>query len=252
MVLAEVADDSAPKRTQDTCWCDNICNYTGALNDDSTHLCSGYNNGEDDYYTTEHDDSDLSYVGKATYEILRTKHTTTTSPQNKQQQLQQRRAWNLSSGRIVGKLHQTPRDAFRMTNTNTLSLGGTGGTTLSDGHDDWFPEIIANIMKRTQVWCDVCSLSPPDGLFLEKFKEALAVIAKTSITKSKTTSTSTSRLLSWRSSSSSSTSQRPPPPIVVRLLFANIIGVPLNCNAILNELTSHLPKDANLHVWVGS
>ena len=103
-------------------------------------MCSS---GEDeDYYKMEHDDSNLSYVAKAAYAILRTKHATTTQQNNKQQQT----AWNLSSGKIVGKLHQTPRDAFRM--TNTLSLGGGAGS-ISDGHDDWFPEIIANIMKRT-------------------------------------------------------------------------------------------------------
>ena len=44
------------------------------------------------------------------------------------------------------------------------------------------------------------------------------------------------------------------PPIVVRMMFANIIGVPLNCNEVVKELTSHLSKDDpdTLRLWVGA
>jgi hypothetical protein len=37
------------------------------------------------------------------------------------------------------------------------------------GNDDWFPEKMqkmSEIVSHTEVWCDVMSLAPPDGLFL--------------------------------------------------------------------------------------
>jgi hypothetical protein len=204
-------------------WCnvDDVCNYMGGLNnstiDDST--CYNVIQKKKDS-NNSHIIEDLSYVGKATYEILKMKHGTSKTQQ-----------WNITNGKVVGKLHQTPKDAFT-SNSNT--------DELRDGqNDDWFPEIISSIMKRTEVWCDICSLTAPDGLFLEKMKEALTVISETS----KRLAEKQYLLKGKRR-----------PPIVVRMMFANIIGLPLNCNEVVKELTSHLSKDDpdTLRLWVGA
>jgi hypothetical protein len=42
-----------------------------------------------------------------------------------------------------------------------------------DGHSDWFPIKMGEIMKQTKTWCDVISLSPPDGKFLEELRDAI-------------------------------------------------------------------------------
>lgn len=35
-------------------------------------------------------------------------------------------------------------------------------------------------------------------------------------------------------------------------MFGNIVGMPVNCNQIIKNLTSDLPKDANVELWVGA
>ncbi len=52
-------------------------------------------------------------------------------------------------------------------------------------------------MKRTKTWCDVMSLSPPDGKFLEELRDAITHINRNSDSKS---------------------------PPVIRMMFGNIIG----------------------------
>ncbi len=52
-------------------------------------------------------------------------------------------------------------------------------------------------MKRTKTWCDVMSLSPPDGKFLEELRDAITHINR------------------------NSDSESPP---VIRMMFGNIIG----------------------------
>ena len=147
----------------------------------------------------------LSHVGQAAYELLRTKH----EDHHKQQ-------WNVAHGRVVGDLHQTPRMAWP----------GPEEGPHDDGHDDWFPEAMADIMKRTQVWCDVCSLGPPDGLFMERFKEALAVIAENA-------------------------ADRPADqPVIVRMMFGNIIGMPVNCNGIIKKLTANANSAFKARDWM--
>lgn len=104
----------------------------------------------------DQDAANLSHVGSAAYECLRSKHSE-----------HHHELWNVTSGRLVGQLHQTPKEAW------------PGHEVPPDGHDDWFPEIMGDIMARTQIWCDVLSLGPPDGKFMTSFKSALAKIAET-------------------------------------------------------------------------
>lgn len=165
--------------------------------------CGGadYSSGEE----TEDVDAKgkLSHVGDAAYQVLRKHHN------NHHNVL-----WNVTSGKIVGELHQTPKEAF------------PGHPVHPDGHDDWFPQIMADIMARTTVWCDVMSLGPPDGLFMDRFKEALKTIADNAAGKEK--------------------------PVTVRMMFGNIVGMPVNCTGVLKELVADLPEDANLRLWVGA
>lgn len=70
------------------------------------------------------------------------------------------------------------------------------------------------------------SLGPPDGKFLAAFQSALQTLAERSKTADK--------------------------PIVVRMLFGNIAGMPVNCNGVRKALTKDLPKDTKLQLWVGA
>ncbi|CAB9510902.1 Inherit from NOG: PLDc [Seminavis robusta] len=156
---------------------------------------------------------DLSYVGEAVYNVLRRHHNH-----------HHHELWNVTKGKIVGDLQFTPRDAFtRMDRTDPV-----------DGHDDWFPKAALSVMRKTQVWCDVLSLAPPDGKFMVEFKDALREICE-----NQTFETS---LMSGHNR------------ITVRMMFGNIVGMPVNCNRIIKELTKDLPPDAKhkLKLWVGS
>lgn len=97
----------------------------------------------------------LSYVGTAAYDVLRKHHNH-----------YHHDLWNVTYGKKVGKLHMTPEDAFTRTDTSDPP----------DGHDAWLPEKIGEIIARTEDWCDVMTLAPPDGAFLVAFKKALAEI----------------------------------------------------------------------------
>lgn len=150
------------------------------------------------------DAKELSHVGQAAYEVLRKKHNRSHHSQ-----------WNVSQGQVVGQVHQTPLDGWTRTSEYP-----------DKGHDDWFPAKMGEIMGRTTRWCDLMSLGPPDGLFLEKIIEALHKIAKNSIGKSR--------------------------PVIVRMMFGNIVGMPLNANKLMSEMTKGLPPKANIRIWVGA
>jgi phosphatidylserine/phosphatidylglycerophosphate/cardiolipin synthase-like enzyme len=85
---------------------------------------------------------------------------------------------------------------------------------------------MSEIVSRTEVWCDLLSLAPPDGLFLVEMKKALTTIANNAMTSLK--------------------------PVVIRMMFGNIVGRPVNCDAVLRALTEDLPDDANIQLWVGA
>lgn len=162
-----------------------------------------YQHEDDEGETQDASAASLSYVGQAAYNVLRTKHNR-----------HHHSMWNVTSATVVGELQQTPTGGFPRRRDP------------GEGHDDWFPQKLYDIMSKTKAWCDVMSLSPPDGLFLTKVKEALACIAD-------------------RSKGSDTT-------VIVRMMFGNIVGIPVNCEKVLKELTEGLPQDANMRVWVGA
>lgn len=148
--------------------------------------------------------NDLSYIGQAAFNALRYKHGWHHKAQ-----------WNVTSGSVVGSLQQTPKSDIFSTSTDPEGV-----------HDEWFPEAMKNVMVKTTTWCDLMSLSPPDGIFLTKMKEALLVICETAESSDK--------------------------PIIVRMMFGNIVGIPVNCDKIRKKLTKELPTDANIQLWVGA
>jgi hypothetical protein len=156
---------------------------------------------------------DLSYVGTAVYDVLRRHHN------HRHHEL-----WNVTKAKIVGDLQFTPTDAFTRINR----------TDPEEGHSDWFPKKVLNVMRRTQYWCDVMSLAPPDGAFMVEFKDALREICD-----NQNMETS---LMSGHNR------------ITVRMMFGNVVGMPVNCNKLIQELTKDLPADAHrkLKLWVGS
>lgn len=165
----------------------------------------------DDGYESSDDEAEdatashLSYVGLAAYEVLRKKHPR-----------QHHQSWNVTTGKVVGELDYTPKNAWQTTND------------LEEGHDDWFPAKLAEIVKRTEVWCDIMSLGPPDGIFMTQFQDALLCLAKRT--------------------------QQLGTKIVVRMMFGNIVGMPVNCTVVIRELTKHLPPASQhqLQLWVGA
>ncbi|KAL9189581.1 hypothetical protein ACHAXT_009256 [Thalassiosira profunda] len=173
--------------------------------------CFGPKHNDDDSSGDEIEDksaSGLSHVGKAAYDTLRRHH-------NHLHHI----LWNVSSGRVVGDVHQTPK---------------TNWSSRSDppkGADDWFPAKIGEIVGRTEFFCDVMSLGPPDGLFLVEMKKGLARIAE-------------------RAGTDGNNNEKK--PVIVRMMFGNIVGMPVNCAAVMKALTEDLPEDANMRIWVGA
>lgn len=164
---------------------------------------------DDDSSGDEVEDStadSLSYVGKAAYDILRRRHNGT-----------HHKLWNVTKGKVIGNLYQTPNDAF----TREDSIDPP------EGHDDWFPERIGELISRTESWCDIMSLAPPDGMFMVAFKKALKKICDREVSLGR---------------------------ITIRMMFGNVVGMPVNCNKLIKELTKDLPSDAEqkLKLWVGS
>ena len=142
--------------------------------------------GEPEWSDGEVEDDDavnLSHVGQAAYEVLRKRHY-----------MQHHSLWNVTSGQVMGELHQTP---------NKLEWDGTKDPDAH--HSDYFPIKMAEIMARTERWCDVMSLSPPDGLFMTQMQEALQVICDRAAVQEK--------------------------KITIRMMFGNIVGMPVNCTA---------------------
>eukprot|EP00985_Skeletonema_marinoi_P000276 scaffold84_cov71-Skeletonema_marinoi.AAC.1 len=122
--------------------------------------------------------------------------------------------WASTTGKVVGEIQHSPKGMWDQLND------------LDNGHTDWFPEVYSDLLAKTEVFCDFISLSPPDGVFLEKIKASIAVLAE----KSKKSGNK----------------------IVVRFLFGSVIALPVNCTAVLEEFTEGLSSDTNLEIWVGA
>ena len=123
----------------------------------------------------------LSHVGRATYEVLKTKHPS-----------HQKSLWNVTKSKMVGNLLQTP-------------TGSTFWKSVEDpieGHSNWFAEKMCDIMSKTTRWCDVMSLTAPDGYFLYQIKKALKNVC----------------------GKNEGSRVGKDTPIIVRFIFGNIIG----------------------------
>lgn len=161
-----------------------------------------HDDDEDELEVNDEDAEGLSHVGQAAYEVLSTQHAE-----------HHLHLWNVTSGTVIGELDQTPKDLF------------VAEEDPPEGHSDWFPVKMGEIMKRTVTWCDVMSLAPPDGKFLEELRDAMTHIHRNA---------------------------DPENPPVIRMMFGNIIGMPVNCTAVVEALTRDLGPDPNLLLWVGS
>jgi len=124
-------------------------------------------------------------------------------------------AWDVSGGLVIGEVRQTPLK------------GWDDKADPPPDHDNWFPAKMCEIMSRTQYWLDITSLGPPDGEFMTQFKIGLANICANAAKSGRD-------------------------PIVIRMLFGNIVGMPVNCDLVLADLTADLPADANIELWVGA
>ena len=127
--------------------------------------------------------------------------------------------WNVTKSKMIGPLHQTPTE-------EVFSSKAASNAIHNETHSNWFPHRMREIMEKTTKWCDVMSLAAPDGYFRDQFKMALKTIAENAAGKDK--------------------------PVVIRLMFGNILGLPINCERVMKRLTEDLPEDANILLWVGA
>ncbi|VEU43705.1 unnamed protein product [Pseudo-nitzschia multistriata] len=148
---------------------------------------------------------DLSYVGTAAYNVLRRKHN------HRHHEL-----WNVTKGKVI-RLDNTPRDAFSRDDR----------VDPVEGHDDWLPKRLEELISKTEEWCDILTLGPPDGMFLDAFKNGIKALCEKEFILNR---------------------------IVVRIMFGNIVGQPVNCTKIIADLVKDLPPNAGdkIKLWVGS
>jgi len=161
--------------------------------------------------TNEEATNVLSHVGKAAFNVLQTKHLS-----------HQQSLWNVTKSKMIGSLQQTP--------TPNPSFWESAEEPMN-GHSNWFPEKMCEIMSKTTTWCDVMSLAAPDGYFLIQFKKALKNICDNNEGNVKGKNK----------------------PIIIRCMFGSYgKGLPTNCEKLIKVLTEDLPKGANIQVWVGT
>lgn len=160
-----------------------------------TNLCE--TSGDDDEEAVDHDAMGLSHIGKAAYQSLKKHHGR-----------HHHVLWNVTSSKVVS-LDHTPKQAFI-------------DEDVEVGHSDWLPQKLAELVARTEIWCDVLSLGPPDGKFVTEFNNALKELhAKDKL-------------------------------IRVRMCFGHILGSPVDCTAVIRQLTEGIPSDSKLRLWVGA
>jgi len=125
------------------------------------------------------------------------------------------KCWNVTNGKVVGTALQTP---YGMWETSA---------DPPQPHDNWLPENMGKMMSKTKYWLDVTQLAPPDGEFLSEIKKALVTIAETS-------------------------NQPGHQIITIRLMFGNIVGMPVNIHSVMQELTADIPEGSNIQLWIGA
>ena len=180
-----------PLRLGDYCCCNFVCSV----------CCKDRFIHDEDGEAVDNDAQDLSYVGTACYDALRRQHRRF-----------HHSLWNVTSGSIVS-LDPTPRESSFSTNDNKLPAQ----------HSDWFPEKLGALVGRTEIWCDLMSLGPPDGVFMTAMQAALKQLHD----KNK--------------------------KIIVRMMFGNIVAAPVNCDKVIKALTKDIPSETtHLRLWVGA
>eukprot|EP00746_Dinoflagellata_sp_MGD_P142371 gnl/MRDRNA2_/MRDRNA2_75349_c0_seq1.p1 gnl/MRDRNA2_/MRDRNA2_75349_c0~~gnl/MRDRNA2_/MRDRNA2_75349_c0_seq1.p1 ORF type:complete len:697 (+),score=158.91 gnl/MRDRNA2_/MRDRNA2_75349_c0_seq1:89-2179(+) len=128
--------------------------------------------------------------------------------------MHRKRCWNVTHGKVVGEIKQTPPKA---------TWGDLSAITDDpDSHSDYFPQNMFDVITRAQEWVDITSLSQPDGKFTSKFAEAIQQLHESGN------------------------------EITIRLLVGNIIGMPTDCDAVVEMLTKDLPTDSNIKLYVGA
>jgi len=166
----------------------------------------------------DNDDDELalfSHIGKAAIAELESK------PKYK---VYKGKLWNLSSGSFAGRgIAHSPEGTW---DTDDDPVKDAEQTPPKWSHSDWFPSDLANLLAKTEVWCDFASLAIPDGKFEDLIIDALRIVAQRSIDTNK--------------------------KIVVRFLFAHYITEPVNCDAVMKKFTAGLPTNSKLCIWVGA
>jgi len=123
--------------------------------------------------------------------------------------------WNVTKSKMIGSIQHTPNASLFKT-----------GEEPPEEHSNWLAIKMCEIVAKTTTWCDVMSLAAPDGFFLEQMKQAVKKVCENSKAAEK--------------------------PVVIRMMFGNIIGVPINCEKLMKKLTEDLPEDKNIVLWVGA
>lgn len=130
---------------------------------------------------------------------------------------QHRECWNVTHGRCVGEVAQSPpRHIWEV-------------DVPRDGHSDSFPDLMYGVMVKTRRYLDFTSLSPPDGKFLTMIQKGLGEIARNA--------------------------DPDGDPVVVRFLFGNIIGMPVDCDHLIRQFVDeneYFDEDANIDLYVGA
>jgi len=86
------------------------------------------------------------------------------------------------------------------------------------------------VIVRAKTWVDITSLSPPDGKFLIQFRKAVSKLAENAC----------------------DMYQDSDKKITIRMLFGNIIGMPVDCHALISQLTADVIDASHIELWVGS
>ena len=119
------------------------------------------------------DSANLSYAGSAAYETLRHKHGK-----------QHDKCWNVTTGRTVGTVRWTPKDPFDHACRCKLQMKDTPEDVPADkvagkkAHNQDLPGRMGELIAKTEYWCDVTSLDPPDGMFMTAFTNAITKVAQ--------------------------------------------------------------------------
>ena len=98
------------------------------------------------------------------------------------------KCWNVTTGRTVDDIRWTPKALFDsgdvVQQTGDLPMEETPEGVPADkvtnkmAHDLQLPRRMGELIAKTEYWCDVTSLDPPDGMFMTEFAKALRTVAE--------------------------------------------------------------------------